>query len=198
MIVKKKHRVYHFRMIRFQKKILSVFITLLIFCAGLCGAASSQIENFILIDGADSSDPASKKLWHYILSEIKLSEKLANLHNIYESDCKAIFYDLDDDGEDEILGTHYATGSRNLGYNILYILKKQKNGNYDDLGYRIFFASNSPVFILKNKTKGFHDLRCYNGKTELDSVFVYSKSIDKYVDKKNQKILEKEFKEQYY
>ena len=181
-----------------RKKIIIVFLSLLIIITGFFCAVKAQIENFIIIASAKSTDLASQKLWEYILSEIRLSEKNANLHNIYEKDCKAVFYDLNDDGTDEIIGTHYATGSRNLGYNIMYILKKEKNGTYNDIGYRIFFAPNSPVFILKSKTKGFHDLRCFNSKTDLDSIFVYSKDIGKYVEKSRQKTAEREFKESFF
>ena len=168
------------------------------FCSAFYCADAAQVEDFILLGKARSSDAASQRLWKFILSETKLSERNAELHNIYEEDCRAVFYDLDDDGQQEIIGTHYATGARRLGYNIMYILKKDSSGVYQNIAYRIFFAPNSPIFVLKSKTKGFHDLRCYNSKSEMDSVFVFSKNIEMYVDKIHQKAAEKEFLERYF
>lgn len=181
-----------------MKRLVCIFVLLIICLFSVVVSGFASVEDFIILDRARSTDAASQKLWEFILSDIKLSEKNAKLHEIYESDSRAVFYDLDDDGVSEIVGTHYATGSRRMGYNIMYILKKQKNGKYKDIGYRMFFAPNSPIFILNTKTKGFHDLRCYNSKSDLDSVFVFSKNIGKYVEKANQKSLEEEFFEHYF
>lgn len=178
--------------------ILSIFLAVILMSAGLFCTVSAKIENFVIVSSASCDSAASKELWRFILSETKLSVENANLHKIYASDCRGVFYDLDDDGVDEIIGTHYATGPKSLGYNIMYILKRKENNNYEKISFRVYFTPNKPVFILKSKTKEFHDLKCYNGKTEKDTTVVYSKSINKYVDESKQKVLEREFKEMYY
>ncbi len=169
----------------------------MVLAAAFFSAGFAEIKDFILLDKAKCTDEASEILWRYILKSTKLTEKTAEFHNIYKKDCAAVFYDLDDDGVDEIIGTHHSSASRHPGSGILYILKKEKTG-YDEIGYRILFSESSPIYVLEDKTKGFHNLKCQQKGSALDSVFIYSKNIDKYVLKEKQKALEKEFKERFF
>lgn len=174
-----------------------IVIFSMVLLAAFYSAGFAKMEDLILLNGARCSDEPSEILWKYLLKTTRLTEKTAEFHNIYKKDCVAVFYDLDDDGVSEVVGTHYASETRNVGHNIIYILKKGKKG-YEDICYRIFLCQNSPIYVLKNKTEGFHDLELREKCSNTVLIYVYSKNINRYINKERQKVLEKEFKERFF
>ena len=70
----------------------------------------------------------------------------------------AFEYDLNDDGENEIIG--FSTNSAYWGTAgfILFILQKDKNNNYSEKTIALNFDPALKLYILPNKTNGFKDI----------------------------------------
>ena len=73
----------------------------------------------------------------------------------------AFEYDLNDDGENEIIGfTSNSAYWGTAGFS-LFILQKYKNNNYFDITYILNFEPALKFYILPNKTNGFKDIMLY-------------------------------------
>ena len=92
-----------------------VFSLILCFSAAFAGLAFDLPRACLHLEDSNSSSEASEILWNWILKRIRLSEAYAALHDIYKKDCAAVFFDLNSDGENEILGTHYASARNGNG-----------------------------------------------------------------------------------
>jgi len=101
-------------------------------------------------------------LYKYFLNEFDLTpEKAKNLFNITPDVVETFEVDLNDDGTNEIIGVIHSTFCwGTMGYSI-FILQKNNNGTYSDLSFMINFESLKPVYILKSKTNGYHDIMLY-------------------------------------
>ncbi len=133
-----------------------------------------------------NSDEASVLLWNWILGHIKLCPKNAAIHKIYQNDTAGFFYDLNEDGTREILGTHYATSLSGMGNCLLYILKYNPNENlkYNLISKDLYFDAQNDINILQEKTDGYHDIMVSSLNSEKPIVLTYDKSKKSYVEKR--------------
>ena len=152
---------------------------MILFCsAGFAGLAFDIPRACFDLENTESSSPASEILWHWLLRQIRLSEANAAIHNIYKKDCAAVFFDLNSDGEDEVLGTHYSSVKNGNGGWLLYILQKNSKGIYQEItGEEIYFDVRHPVCILLKKTDGYRNFQVFN--KNLDDDITYSYRQDK-------------------
>lgn len=150
---------------------------ILCFSAAFAGWAFDIPRACLHLEDAKYTDEASEILWAWLLKQIRLSEEYAALHNIYRKDCAAIFYDLNADGEDEILGTHYASALNGNGEWLLYVLQKDKNGKYKEItGQEIYFDVKHPICVLLKKNEGYRNFQVFNNAGNVDFTYVYNKS----------------------
>lgn len=127
-------------------------------------------------------DLASKIYWAWLLEEIQLSVKNAELHNIYEKDSCAIFYDLNNDGEDEIIATHYNTAKRGNGQCLLFILQKIGD-KYRKISSNIYFDVFSPIFVFKEKTNEYKNIEIKTLTDDKYEIVIYDKNKKRYLIK---------------
>ena len=70
-------------------------------------------------------------------------------------------YDLNDDGTDEIICIISSLEQRTRWGYVLYILQKQKDNSYKDIGTALGAEAGSIIEILDTKTNGYYDIRMY-------------------------------------
>lgn len=122
----------------------------------------------------DSESEASQVYWDWLLRYVKLSRANAALHNVYQKDAKAVFFDLNDDGIDEILGTHFSSAKNTNGEWLLYVLQKDKNGKYKEItGEPVYFDAIHPVCIMAKKTGEYHNIQVFNELSDKSVIFVF-------------------------
>ena len=88
-------------------------------------------------------------------------KEIEDFAGITKNSVRALKYDLNNDGEEEILGMIYSTfywGT--AGYSLL-ILQKETN-NYKDIAYLINFEPKKEVEILRTKNNGYYNIKFYN------------------------------------
>ena len=120
-------------------------------------SAFSFVKKEIKLSKGGCNLNASQIYWRWLLDEIMLSSKNAELHKIYPKDSCAVFCDLNNDGEDEIIATHYNTSKVGKGQCLLFILQKIGD-KYVKISSDIYFDSLSAIYVMKEKTDGFRDL----------------------------------------
>lgn len=156
---------------------------ILCFSAVFAGWAFELQRACLHLEDAKPTDEASAILWHWLLKQIRLSETHAALHDIYARDCAAIFYDLNSDGEDEIIGTHYSTALHGNGECLLYVLKK-KDGKYREItGEEVYFDIKHPICILLKKNDGFRNIQVFSDAGNDEVTYVFNKSKGSYYKK---------------
>lgn len=108
-----------------------------------------------------NSDEATLLFWNWLLYHTKLTPKHAALHNIYQKNSAAFFYDLDNDGIREIIGTHYATSIAGQGNCLLYILKHDEKAKtkYRLISQNLYFDAHKTIQILESKTANYHKIQ---------------------------------------
>ena len=122
---------------------------------------------------SDNEPEAQKILYDYVYEDIK--EFLKSDDNPDEftlNDAHAFGYDLNNDGEKEIIGyaiSKHTVGSK--GITDLYILQKKGN-SYEDISRTIFFPQLADIVILEAKHDGYN-------KIYLESKFVIQYNKDK-------------------
>lgn len=126
------------------------------------------------IDLFSMSNPqASKILYEFELKDINITpEKAYEVFGFKESDVYAFFYDLNSDGENEIIGYIYAPYSWCRDGWALKILKKEKNG-YKEISM-VKTSLDKGFYILDTKTAGFSDLRVFPGMEEVVRIAKYN------------------------
>lgn len=114
-----------------------------------------------------NSDEATLLFWNWLLYYTKFTPKHAALHNIYQKNSTAFFYDLDDDGVKEIIGTHYATSVAGQGNCLLYILKydEKSKTKYKLISQGLYFDAHKSIAILKDTSANYHKIQI----TKIDS-----------------------------
>lgn len=114
-----------------------------------------------VLDFQDSKREFTKSdeiLYEYIVKNSGWTEKeLIEKFNVTKDRTKSFEIDLNDDGVNEIIGLNFASIYwSNTGYEF-HILKKENN-NYIDINYMPKFEPLKPMYILKSKTNGYHDI----------------------------------------
>ena len=147
-------------------------------------SSGQRVEFSCYISNAKNSDEASLLLWNWLLNYTGLSVQHAAIHNIYEKNTHAIFYDLDGDGVREILGTHDSTTITGMGNNLLYILKYDEKikSKYKKISRDLYFNAHKPITIFfeeKNKYKKIRAVSIDNTPV----TFVFDKRKNNYVAK---------------
>ena len=95
-------------------------------------------------------------LYKYVLKDLKKTPKeLKEFANITLKSVKAFSYDLNDDGEKEIIGVVYSSYYWGTAGYSLFILEKSKN--IADLN----FEPLKEFYILTDKTQGYKDIKLY-------------------------------------
>lgn len=106
----------------------------------------------------ESEKQAGKILYEYVLKELnKTPEEAKDFARIEPETVKAFEVDLNDDGEKEIVGIVYSTFYLGTAGYSLFILQKQQSG-YKDISILVF-EPQKKVYILKNKTNGYHYIK---------------------------------------
>lgn len=123
--------------------------------------------------------------WNWLLDYLKLTAKTASLHDIYQQDCAAIFYDLDDDGLREIIGTHFATDISGRGSCYLYIIKSDsgKFVKYKLISGDFTFDVNKPIEIMDKKSGGYRNIRAKSQRNGRFKYFVFNEDKKLYLEK---------------
>lgn len=124
-------------------------------------------ENQITIKSYDifyySEENAAKILYKYLVKEIKKQSKeiqryVLQEHKFSPKSVRAFEYDLNGDGQAEILGivpfNSYFGGKSSMNF---FILQKIKN-NYIDLS-NIMYSYQDNICILASKTDGYNDIQ---------------------------------------
>lgn len=122
-------------------------------------------EDVIYLD-KQNDEKASKILYEYALKEVNMTPQKAYEDFGYRlSDVKAVFYDLNSDGVDEIIGYIDSMVYSCVEGTRLFILKKENNQLH---GLSILnFSPENGVYILDPKSNGFRDLKIFGFKIQL-------------------------------
>lgn len=131
-----------------------------------------------------SEKNAQKILLNYINTYYKediemMKKSYTAATDIHKEQIKAFEYDLDNDGKNEVLGIVidqlFFGGA--LGTNF-YILKKNKNGEYENISELFYSYSEGIVAIMSRTTNGYHDFQFRHEENTFSSVVVqYDKEI---------------------
>ena len=151
-----------------KKRILAIFIIFgIIFFVSYCvvtnikNAPKALSNGEVEYDFMKQSQPkANKILYEYVLKDLGKTPKEAEEFKIYPEVVNAFEYDLNDDGQKEVIG--YVVSSAywgTAGYS-LFILKKH-NKNYVDIAYLINFEPLEKVQILKTYTNGYKNIKIH-------------------------------------
>ena len=123
----------------------------------------------VVYDFMEQRQPRAKKiLYKYLLKDLKSdfeknakeNDKFEDWVNLYHIDYRrvnAFEYDLNDDGEKEIIGYIVSSAYWGTAGYALYILEKTGN-EYQDISYMLNFEPQIKFYILKNKTNNYKDI----------------------------------------
>lgn len=180
-----------------KKRTLAIFITLgIIIFASYSVAANVKNAPKVLPNGEveydfmkQSQPKANKILYEYVLKDLgKTPKEAEEMFDVTHDRVKAFEYDLNDDGQKEVIGyvastTYWCA----FGYH-LFILEKQDN-HYINIINELYAMNIDPILkiaILPDKTKNYHDIKfhcsvacnfrpiiaVYDGQTYLDKQFL--------------------------
>ena len=138
-----------------MKKFLIIVMSIILF--GQTALASGTYCKLDFSDG-ESDKQAGKILYEYVLKELnKTPEEAKDFARIEPQSVRAFEIDLNDDGEKEIVGMVYSTLYLGTAGYSMFILQKQQS-EYKDISILVF-EPQKKVYILKNKTNGYHDIK---------------------------------------
>ncbi len=158
---------------------------MILYCSAVCAGLAFDIPRACIdLQEMTGQDSASEILWNWLLRQIRLTEANAAIHNIYKRDCAAAFFDLNSDGEDEVIGTHYSSFKNGNGSWLLYVLQKNSKGVYQEItGEEVYFDVRHPVCILLKKTDGYRNFQVFNSIIDDDITYVYNQGKKLYFKK---------------
>lgn len=104
------------------------------------------------------------------------------MHGVFKDDAAAVFFDLTGNGENELIGTHYASISAGNGNTLLYILKNE-NGKYKRISSTIYFDPSTQVYALEHKTNGYRDILVESLFSKTPVIYAYDKNTGMYEKK---------------
>ena len=138
-----------------MKKFLIIVMSIILF--GQTALASGTYCKLDFSDG-ESDKQAGKILYEYILQEQNMTPaEIKDFARIEPQSVRAFEVDLNDDGEKEIVGMVYSTFYLGTAGYSLFILQKQQSW-YKNISILVF-EPQKKVYILKNKTNGYHDIK---------------------------------------
>lgn len=119
---------------------------------------------------------ASKILYEHELREQRVTpEKACEIFGYKQSDVRAVFYDLNSDGVNEIIGYVDAPYYWSRDGMSLKILKKV-NGRYENISM-VNTAPSRGVYVFNElNTNGFYNLRVYPGKNYVPRMARFNKN----------------------
>ena len=167
--------------INFMKKLQYVLITLTIAFLGIMfGIMFNFAPEYTYNLSQDSAPEASKILYEYILQDEDMTDEMLEFAHIYPESARAFEYDLNDDGENEIIGVVYSTFYWGTAGYSLFILQKQNN-LYEEITWIVNFEPLLPIRILKEKSNGYKNVGIYGS-----SAFNFKPLLVKYENGKYQ------------
>lgn len=116
---------------------------------------------------AESTEKARKIFYKFIKKEHNLSNKDFKRY-LSLGFFRAVEYDLNDDGENEIIGFVGAIVYDSQEGQQLFILHKNKDGKYEDLSQCINFEYGADIYILRNKDNNFHQIAIHSSSRRYD------------------------------
>ena len=171
---------------------LTASIILIILLSGVCATSAFDLKKdepvvvaSVFLYKAKNSDDASIIFWNWLLKQTKLTARTAAMHNIYQQDTAAVFYDLDDDGKREILGTHHASAIAGAGDCLLYILKPNETSpsKYKLISDDLYFDVYMPLQILEEKSGGYHKILAVSKADGKQKIFAFDRRKNLYEEK---------------
>ena len=174
-----------------------VFIGLFLFVLAIALAISFVFnkEDYVQLDLVENSDPkAAEILYNHTLKTTNLTaERAKNEFNFSKENFFAVYFDLNDDGEEEIIGfanTTFFCGTAGCG---LDILQKDKNG-YKDISYLMSIQPAIPILLISNKkTNRYRNIKLFFEHYTKTYTLKYKNR--QYVNKEQIEELEQVFKE---
>ena len=144
-----------------------------------------------IIDLQNGSEPrANKILYEYILGSLKMTpEQVKEFASIDIQSIKAYEFDLNTDGENEVIGVCYSTlywGT--AGYH-LFILQKNSS-QYEDITYVLNFEPQKVLKVLNSKHNGYYDIKFYGSSAYDFKTFIAKYKNGFYQNEKQTKSLE--------
>ena len=110
---------------------------------------------------------------------VKLTPQQAVIHGVFRDDAAAVFFDLTGNGENELIGTHYASVSSGNGNTLLYILENEK-GKYKRISPTIYFNPSTQVYALEHKTDGYRDILVEQLSSKRPIIYAYDRNTGMY------------------
>lgn len=116
------------------------------------------LKEFSTKDDSIENEKARKIIWHYLYSKYSLNKTGEEDAETFKPEGTMGFeYDLDDDGQNEIIGSIMTCAFWGTDSGVLFILKKE--GDFYVSVNSISVPSDfSTINILKPKTNGWHDI----------------------------------------
>ena len=138
-----------------MKKILIFVMAIILFGQTALASGKRKLD---FSDG-ESDKKAGKVLYEYVLKELnKTPEEAKDFARIELETVKAFEVDLNDDGENEIVGIVYSTFYLGTAGYSLFILQLQ-NGEYKNIAYMLNIEPQKELKILNAKTNGYSDIK---------------------------------------
>ena len=148
-----------------MKKIILFVLIILFFVSNVY--ADGYDPALKTLDFADyiRNPKAEKILYEYYLKNDGVTkERAKNQFNISLDTTYAYEFDLNGDGVNEIIGFYASTLFLGTAGFSIYILKKTPKGYENIIGDAVNFEPQINVYVLKNRTNGYHDIQL-NGST---------------------------------
>ena len=144
-----------------MKKLQYILITLTVIFLGTMFGIMFNFAPELTYDFIKNSEPeASKILYEYISHEEYMTDEFLELAHITPKSACAFEYDLNNDGENEIIGLIYSSGFFGSAGHSLFILQKQGDV-YEDITCMVNFEPLLPLRILKEKSNGYKNIGIY-------------------------------------
>ena len=139
-----------------MKRFLILVIAIILF--GQTALASGTYRK-LDFSGGESDKHVGKILYEYVLQEQKMTPaEIKDFARIEPQSVRAFEVDLNDDGENEIVGVVYSTFYLGTAGYSMFILQLQ-NDEYKNIAYVLNIEPQKELKILNAKTNGYRDIK---------------------------------------